>query len=97
MVIAPQVCDPGFTPDNINEYCYMVINSIDVQVNAASACSGLTPSGAQLLSFENEAQVEEFMIMLKIGTTFVLVSIQYWKNISGDFNLSYNFFYLKKI
>ena len=77
MVLAPQVCDPGFTPDPINEYCYMVFNYTDVQANALTACLDLTPTGAQLLSFEVEAEVDEFMIMLKLGTTIVVVSIQY--------------------
>ena len=58
------ICDEGFTRDPLSGLCYIVLNSTKNFWSANEACLGV---GAELVGFENDYQVQGFLMLLNKG------------------------------
>jgi len=70
---AKPVCDDGYFPDSINEYCYKSLDNLGTLDEARSNCTAI---GAQLIKFETDIQATGFLRLLKTGN--VQTRLQTW-------------------
>jgi hypothetical protein len=67
------VCDDGYFPDSINEYCYKSLDNLGTLDEARSNCTAI---GAQLIKFETDIQASGFLRLLKTGSNKIEYLIQ---------------------
>jgi hypothetical protein len=70
---AKLVCDDGYFPDSINEYCYKSLDNLGTLDEARSNCTAI---GAQLIKFETDIQASGFLRLLKTGSNKIEYLIQ---------------------
>ena len=58
-------CPTGFTPDSVNGLCYLVLPVMDYQDSAMTTC--YDTYDADLLVFDKDSDVQEFLKLLKSG------------------------------
>jgi hypothetical protein len=68
-VTATQSCDEGFLWDQLNGFCYKVLDEVENYWSAAESCHTI---GAQLVGFDNDLEVKGFISLFNNRNIFIL-------------------------
>ncbi len=58
-------CDPGFTPDNGNEYCFKVLSTLETMSDGKRKCQ--YEFGSDMILFLSNSEVLQFFNLVKKG------------------------------